>query len=120
MKKIILPYSNVRADLNGSPMSGSSCDFSIAKLTVTYTGLSNAMSVYCANIDGGMAEPFIHIGAEETETFDIVLYKGKAVIDVNAAITLIDSYSGDIHLEGDPEYLVATGDGSITIKDNLA
>lgn len=119
MKKIILPYSRVRAELNGSPLSGSSCDFSTAKLTVTNTG-EGTLSVYCANIEGGMANPFIHIGADETETFDIVLYKGKGVIDVNAVTTQVVSYSGNINLEGDPEYLVASGDGAITVKENLA
>lgn len=118
MKKIILPYSRVRAELNGSPMSGSSCDFSTAKLTVTNIGL--ATSVPCANIDGGMTKSFILIGENETETFDIVLYKGKALIDIDARITQVVSYSGDIHLEGEPQYLVATGDGAITVNDNVA
>lgn len=115
-KAVIIDADDVETPICG----GGSGDFTTAKLTVTYTGLSSAMTVYCANIEGGMADPFIHIGAEETETFDIVLYKGKTVIDVDRTITQVVSYSGDIHLEGDPEYLVATGDCSITINDNLA
>ena len=120
MKKIILPYSKVRAELNGSPMSGSSCDFSTAKLTVTNTDILGSLTVYCANIDTGMSNPFIFARGGETETFDIILYKGKAVIDVDTATIQVVSYSGDIQLEGDPQYLVATGDASITIKSNLA
>lgn len=114
-KAVIIDADDVETPICG----GGGGDFSTATLTITNAGLSRK-SVYCANIDSGMANPFIHIGANETETFDIVLYNGKAVIDVDAAITTVDSYSGDIHLEGDPEYLVATGDGSITINDNLA
>ncbi len=115
-KAVIIDADDVETPICG----GGGGDFSTAKLTITYTGLSNATTVYCANIDGGMTGPFIHIGAEETETFDIVLYKGKAVIDVDARITQIVNYSGDISLEGDPEYLVASGDGAITVKENLA
>ena len=116
-KAVIIDADDVETPICGG---GGDSDFTTAKLTVTYTGISNAKLVHCANIDGGMVNPFIHIGARETETFDIVLYKDKAVIDINAAITHIVSYSGDIHLEGDPEYLVATGDCAITINDNVA
>lgn len=114
-KAVIIDADDVETPICG----GGSGDFTTAKLTVTNTGAST-LSIFCANIDTGMADPFIHIGANETETFDIVLYKDKAVIGVDAATTQVVSYSGDINLEGDPEYLVATGDGAITIKSNLA
>lgn len=115
-KAVIIDADDVETPICG----GGGGDFTTAKLTVTNTDILGSLTVYCTNIDGGMSNPFIHAHANEPETFDIILYKDKAVIDVDTATIQVVSYSGDIHLEGDPEYLVATGDCSITIKSNLA
>lgn len=114
-KAVIIDADDVETPICG----GGGGDFTTAKLTITSTSSDGLTTVYCSNIDGGMTNSYIHVGANETETVDIVLYKGKAVIDIPPHILLVN-YSGDINLEGDPEYLVATGDCSITVEKNLA
>ena len=113
-KAVIIDADDVETPICG----GGNSDFTTAKLTVTNTGDDSA-TVYCSNINGGMANPSIPVGREKTETVDIALYKGRAVINILPGAKIVN-YSGDITLEDDPVYLVATGDCSITIRESLA
>lgn len=115
MKKIILPYSNVRADLNGSPLSGSSCDFTTAQVTITNNS-DDSITVICPIAIDTDNESFsygaISITANKTSIVTMVLYKGKGIVSVEG-VGMISDVTGDIVLE--PTRAIVTGDGSITI-----
>ena len=119
MKKIILPYSRVRAELNGSPMSSGSCPLSTAQVTIT-NSTADSKRVILPNIvedNGGIALGSVSIPTNETKTITIVLYKGKGYITVS--VGQVAGCQGDVTADG-IDGAVATGDGSFIITEGVS
>lgn len=121
MKKIILPYSRVRAELNGSPMTGSSCDFTTAQVTIKNNS-NDRKTVICPIAVDTDNESFaygaISLTANETSTVTMILYKGKGIVSTIAGSGVISAVTGDILLE--PTRAIVGGDGSITIISGIS
>lgn len=94
--------------INGEGGGGSS-DYTIAKLTLHYSG---EHAVIVANITDS-AELSCSMGTVEDGTFDIILYKGKAVLNWDSFDDLTVN-SGDAEVVETGVVLI-TGDCEITV-----
>ena len=124
MKKIILPYSKVRAELNGSPMSTGSCPFSTVQVTLKY-GDSYGIFVPIPFIsstnpditaDGLTSGLFINRNSEVVLT--AVLYEGKLTIPIY--LFTIDTEESTGEYVYDNGYITITGECSITLEPLLS
>lgn len=145
MKKIILPYSKKRGELNAGAMvnpdavleisengrydvarygyadvnveSGSS-DLSTAQMTI-HNNSNNSATVNCAmtktSLSTEMSGVGVSVDANETITVTILLYKGKALITSDH---MMSNSSGNITIE--PLDAIATGDCSITLIEGIS
>ena len=120
MKKIILPYSNVRADFDENPMVSSTCDFTTAQVTITNNSDDSIIVICPIAIDAdneSLAYGAVSLNASETSIVTMILYKGKGIVSTEG-FGLISDVTGDIVLE--PTRAIVTGDGSITIISGIA
>lgn len=118
MKKIILPYSNVRADFDENPMLSSTCDFTTAQLTIINASESGTMVVVPIKIEDGSNSTAIgdvSVNANATVTVDFIMYKGKAVIYPTRG-TVVEMTGNISRVDGE---LIATGDCSLTIDAGI-
>lgn len=124
MKKIILPYSRVRAELNGSPMTGS-CPFSTVQVTLK-TGDNGGIfapipfiSITGADftVDGLTSGLFIQSNSEVILT--AILYEGKLDIPEYRFVVNNEESTGEYEENTDDGYITITGECSITLEPIL-
>ena len=125
MKKIILPYSKVRAELNGSPMSGS-CPFSTVQVTlkngdnggifvgIPYISITDADFT----VDGLTGGLFIRPNSEVILT--AILYQGKLEIHEYRFVVNRDESTGEYEENVSDGYITITGECSITLAPSVS
>ncbi len=105
---------------------GGSSDFSTAEVTIVNpsTTLSCELGLpyyYSVDLDdwAGSSGKIV-MALEDTETFTVILYKGKAecvISDAYSASFIMASATGDISIDDDSKtYAEITGDGTITLS----
>lgn len=113
-KAVIIDADDVETPICG----GGTSDFSTAQMTV-HNNSDNSATVICAmtktTLNTEMSEAGVSVGANETITVTIILYKGKAFITSDH---MMSELSGDITIE--PLGAIATGDCSITLIDGVS
>lgn len=125
MKKIILPYSKVRAELNGSPMSSGSCPFSTVQVTLK---IGDTGSVFVAipfisitgadfTVDGLTSGLLIRSNSEVVLT--AILYEGKLEISENRFVVNSEESTGEYEENVEDGYITITGECSITLVSIL-
>lgn len=113
-KAVIIDADDVETPICG----GGTSDFSTAQMTV-HNNSDISANVICAmtmtSLSTEMSGAAVSVGANETITVTIMLYKGKALITSDH---LMSDSSGNITIE--PLNAIATGDCSITLIGGLS
>lgn len=130
MKEFTLPYSKKKATLNDAPLTGGSCDFSIANVRIINNDLDTHVIIIpylyhevapkstkkqTSIPDCLMCE--IYVDGESSKTVEVPLYKGLYIYENIFSGSSITGVDGDITFDYETNVLEITGDGSITISN---
>jgi hypothetical protein len=103
-----------KADVSVESSGGGSSDFTTAKIKLG----SNATSSFSLPVSfirhDALFSPIYSRDMDGETEYDVALYGGYAVIDVDENIT-IQNYTGNIEVQG--HTLIISGDGTVTFTD---
>lgn len=104
---------------------GGDTDLSIANVKIDNQALGGSAEIYCAlafdanELGEGSPSMSYHVYdvlSSAEKTFKVIMYKGKANLEIDSSAQISKTPSGNIEPNGFGGFIV-TGDGTITVND---